>query len=1114
MAEAEWEVEKLIANVSPLDMSNSRRQEIVAFIEAVLRRELPEFSLMGSGSSSSRTYLPVSDLDLVLLTTSGEGPAAVMKHILAVFRALCLEVAASDSNSRTTYQPFVIRNVEFVNARTKLVHCLVNNIGVDITINQPGAVLAAAFIEECDRLLGCDHLFKRSLLLIKVRRDSSPDLLLFSSPARALISTHLIEPTTCPLSPFTLFCPQFQCWCIHETHAGHTIINPKGGFLSSYAICTLVLYVFNKLRDLNHPLAVLRAFLYIFSEVVVWSTDVVTLDGVAKISLSGPGGGGSDYRNPNFNQFAALAAQFQRTEASLKSSSSDSLDSTLSSGFAASSSSSSSCSSSSSTAVASATAFPTRAMNIQDPLDCRNNLGFSVARKNVAVFEACLRSGHAQLEANLLRLGHPKVEDLLATRGFCVPNRHGSSSSSSSSGFPFLKQTFPQAHAEYMVPSAVRRDILNHPLQPPVHVPTIPALLAQEALRPAEGGLDSLVGQGLECLRFVRAAKAPRRGEGEGQGQGQGEAQHSLEHAESGSKRPPAEPVVLAVDVDVDVASSVHIASANPLSIPIHVDTVALVPAPALALATVPAPAPTSMAMSPPAGDAHHGYQGQGREEHRSHGGERRDKGDASPESERPSVTRDASSSPFADLELASKCTLMPETADAGMQTDEQFRVVAAPQAIAAPSAVVPPPPIPPTAPPTAQPQPSSSSHHPNPNKKRGPEKSPAIAQHASPPTTTHNFSFSPTMLLVVVGGAVLLTASMVLVVVAISSRLTSPRSGFGVSIPQQQQQQQQQRARTGAAGQASSLSLSQQSTLWLLPNTSVILSPTSPSRFFDATTMTFTSPPIPSHLPIAKEIGQGVRQWWYEWRWEWHLSAGTGGETCHVGALVSSSAKTPAFLLQHREDIADSAFAPAATESTEPLSSSLLFPQPSSSSSSSCLSEDFPGDAYTAVGATASAAPPPLAAWNSTEAALRQLPSMSGTYVAFLRRYKIRHAGGEGAISIPTAAHSSGSASTSDKHTGAHSDQGRFSLLQSIRLSSQPVEMVVPPRTKTKPGYFFKKAGDRLDLVVSATGNPLPEYTWYKNGFSLQRSKEERERPHLLVIDRLSKVTTQLLYF
>jgi hypothetical protein len=64
-----------------------------------------------------------------------------------------------------------IRNVEFVNARTKVTHCLINNIGVDITVNQIGALSSLVFLEEVDRMIGCDHLFKRSLLLIKVRID-------------------------------------------------------------------------------------------------------------------------------------------------------------------------------------------------------------------------------------------------------------------------------------------------------------------------------------------------------------------------------------------------------------------------------------------------------------------------------------------------------------------------------------------------------------------------------------------------------------------------------------------------------------------------------------------------------------------------------------------------------------------------------------------------------------------------------------------------------------------------------------------------------------------------------------------------------------------------------
>jgi len=176
------EVDALVGRVSPCGASSVRRTEIVDFLQGVIGRMVSDLRLLGSGSSTSRTYLPVSDIDLVLLhglahtvppanSSSASAADESMRYILSVFQALCLEVAAADNSARTTHAlpPYVIRNVEFINARTKVVHCVVNNIGVDITINQPGAVSAAAFVEECDRLLGQQHLLKRSLLLVKVR---------------------------------------------------------------------------------------------------------------------------------------------------------------------------------------------------------------------------------------------------------------------------------------------------------------------------------------------------------------------------------------------------------------------------------------------------------------------------------------------------------------------------------------------------------------------------------------------------------------------------------------------------------------------------------------------------------------------------------------------------------------------------------------------------------------------------------------------------------------------------------------------------------------------------------------------------------------------------------
>ncbi len=68
----------------------------------------------------------------------------------------------------TGSRDMIIRNIEYVNARTNLLHCIVNNTHVDITVNQISAFASIIFLEEADRLIGEHHLFKRSLILIKV----------------------------------------------------------------------------------------------------------------------------------------------------------------------------------------------------------------------------------------------------------------------------------------------------------------------------------------------------------------------------------------------------------------------------------------------------------------------------------------------------------------------------------------------------------------------------------------------------------------------------------------------------------------------------------------------------------------------------------------------------------------------------------------------------------------------------------------------------------------------------------------------------------------------------------------------------------------------------------
>eukprot|EP00605_Chrysophyceae_sp_TOSAG23-4_P002963 GSChrysophyteH1.ASY1.ANO1.3265.1 assembled CDS len=149
-----------------------------------------------------------------------------------------------------------IRNVEFINARTKVCHCVVNNLGVDITINQAGALKTVVFIEECDTFIGKNHLFKRSVLLVK--------------------AWAIHESAHCAESERAVAGAQKS----PDTHPGegHPILGSKTGMLSSYAVSVLVLYLFNRYPALNHPLSVLTAFLHTYAH-FPWESCVLTLHG-------------------------------------------------------------------------------------------------------------------------------------------------------------------------------------------------------------------------------------------------------------------------------------------------------------------------------------------------------------------------------------------------------------------------------------------------------------------------------------------------------------------------------------------------------------------------------------------------------------------------------------------------------------------------------------------------------------------------------------------------------------------------------------------------------------------------------------------------------------------
>lgn len=137
------EAETLVSLITPTVRSNQARDAVADFLRRILCRKRDDYLLLMSGSCCSKTYLPDGDVDLVLSTATLLQTAPDMQHLTDIFASLCEEIYRREGDGSKQQYPqyvspadFTVRNVEFINARTKLLHCVVDNVSVDVTINQ------------------------------------------------------------------------------------------------------------------------------------------------------------------------------------------------------------------------------------------------------------------------------------------------------------------------------------------------------------------------------------------------------------------------------------------------------------------------------------------------------------------------------------------------------------------------------------------------------------------------------------------------------------------------------------------------------------------------------------------------------------------------------------------------------------------------------------------------------------------------------------------------------------------------------------------------------------------------------------------------------------------
>uniref|UniRef100_A0A0D9XNC9 PAP-associated domain-containing protein n=1 Tax=Leersia perrieri TaxID=77586 RepID=A0A0D9XNC9_9ORYZ len=214
----------VVCRIQPNRPSENRRAAVIDYVQRIIGSTVG-CQVFPFGSVPLKTYLPDGDIDLTAFGHPNDEILA--KHVQAVLES---QEARKDAE-------FEVKDVQYIHAEVKLVKCIVQNIIVDISFNQFGGLCTLCFLEQVDRKFEKNHLFKRSIMLIKA-------------------------------------------WCYYESR----ILGAHHGLISTYALEILVLYIFHLFHEtLDGPLAVLYRFLDYYSK-FDWDNKGISLFGPVSLS--------------------------------------------------------------------------------------------------------------------------------------------------------------------------------------------------------------------------------------------------------------------------------------------------------------------------------------------------------------------------------------------------------------------------------------------------------------------------------------------------------------------------------------------------------------------------------------------------------------------------------------------------------------------------------------------------------------------------------------------------------------------------------------------------------------------------------------------------------------
>ncbi|OEL21751.1 hypothetical protein BAE44_0017230 [Dichanthelium oligosanthes] len=226
MCAAEAAAGEVVLRVHPTEEAERRRQDVIDYLKRLIGSSVG-CEVFAFGSVPLRTYLPNGDVDITVL-----GNTWLNSTFIDDVRSVL------ESEQENCDAEFKVTGLHFINAEVKLMKCVIENIVVDVSFNQIGGVSTFCFLELVDRQVGKNHLFKRTIMLIKA-------------------------------------------WCYHESR----ILGAHHGLISTYALETLVLYIFNMFhKSLHGPLEAFYRFLEYFSK-FDWDKYGISLNGPVDLSL-------------------------------------------------------------------------------------------------------------------------------------------------------------------------------------------------------------------------------------------------------------------------------------------------------------------------------------------------------------------------------------------------------------------------------------------------------------------------------------------------------------------------------------------------------------------------------------------------------------------------------------------------------------------------------------------------------------------------------------------------------------------------------------------------------------------------------------------------------------